>query len=82
MSDAPDIAQKASYPVEVCAGKSYFWCACGRSARQPFCDGSHKDTAFSPVKYTAKADGKVFFCGCKHSGKKPLCDGTHSKLPG
>lgn len=81
MSDAPTIAQKAPYPVEVTAGKTYFWCACGRSQNQPFCDGSHKDTGFAPVKYTAKADKKVFFCGCKHTGNAPLCDGTHSKLP-
>ncbi|UWQ59507.1 CDGSH iron-sulfur domain-containing protein [Leisingera caerulea] len=80
MTDTPEIAQKAPFPVEVTEGKTYFWCACGKSSRQPFCDGSHKDTAFEPVKYKAEKDGKVFFCGCKHSGKKPLCDGTHSKL--
>lgn len=80
MSDAPNIAQKAPFPVEVEAGKTYFWCACGKSSRQPFCDGSHKDTSFSPVKFTAEEPKKVFFCGCKHSGKRPLCDGTHSKL--
>lgn len=80
MSDAPVIAQKAPFPVEVEAGKSYFWCACGRSSRQPFCDGSHKDTGFSPVKFTAEEAGKVFFCGCKHTGNGPRCDGTHNKL--
>ncbi|WP_349359319.1 CDGSH iron-sulfur domain-containing protein [Stappia sp.] len=76
----PTIAQKAPYPVEVEAGKTYFWCACGRSQKQPFCDGSHAGTDFAPVKYTAEADRKVFFCGCKMSGKTPVCDGTHSKL--
>ena len=76
----PEIAQKAPYPVEVEAGKTYFWCACGQSSKQPFCDGSHKGSEFVPVKYTAEADKKVFFCGCKHSGKAPLCDGSHSKL--
>ncbi len=80
MSDKPVIAQKAPYPVEVEAGKNYFWCACGRSKKQPFCDGSHKGTGFSPVKYTAETSKKVFFCGCKHTGNPPLCDGTHSKL--
>lgn len=80
MSDAPIIAQKAPFPVEVEEGKSYFWCACGKSAKQPFCDGSHKGTEFNPVKYTADASKKVFFCGCKHSAKEPLCDGSHSKL--
>ncbi|UWQ42460.1 CDGSH iron-sulfur domain-containing protein [Leisingera aquaemixtae] len=80
MTDTPEIAQKVPFPVEVTEGKTYFWCACGKSSRQPFCDGSHKDTGFEPVKYQAEKDGKVLFCGCKHSGKKPLCDGTHSKL--
>ncbi|MEQ3707973.1 MAG: CDGSH iron-sulfur domain-containing protein [Tateyamaria sp.] len=76
----PKIAQKAPYPVDVEAGKSYFWCACGQSANQPFCDGSHKDTGINPQKYTAEESKKVFFCGCKASENKPLCDGSHSKL--
>lgn len=76
----PVIAQKAPYPVEVEAGKSYFWCACGRSAKQPFCDGSHKGTGIAPVKTQAEKDGKLFFCGCKASAKAPLCDGSHSRL--
>jgi CDGSH-type Zn-finger protein len=80
MSEDPVIAQKAPFPVEVTAGKTYFWCACGRSAKQPFCDGSHKDTGLSPVKWTAETDGKAFFCGCKASDKAPLCDGTHNRL--
>jgi len=80
MSDTPEIAQKAPFPVEVEAGKSYFWCACGRSASQPFCDGSHKDTGFTPVKYTAEASKRVFFCGCKQTGNIPVCDGSHAGL--
>ncbi len=80
MSDAPIIAKKGSYAVEVTEGKNYFWCACGKSSKQPFCDGSHSGSDFSPIKYTAEKDGKVFFCGCKHSAKAPLCDGTHYKL--
>ena len=80
MTDTPIVAQKAPYPVEVEAGKSYFWCSCGRSSRQPFCDGSHKDTGFSPEKFTAEIDGKVFFCGCKQTGNSPRCDGAHNKL--
>ncbi|WP_170383563.1 CDGSH iron-sulfur domain-containing protein [Ruegeria atlantica] len=80
MTDSPTIAQKAPFPVEVTEGKTYFWCACGQSKRQPYCDGSHKDTGFEPIKYTADSSKKVFFCGCKHSSKKPLCDGSHSKL--
>lgn len=80
MAEEPIIAQKGSFPVEVEVGKSYFWCACGRSKNQPFCDSSHKGTGISPVKYTAEATRKVFFCGCKHSAKAPLCDGTHKTL--
>ena len=76
----PIIAQKAPFPVEVEAGKTYFWCACGKSANQPFCDGSHKETGISPQKFTAESDGRVFFCGCKHSAKAPMCDGSHAKL--
>ena len=80
MSDAPIIAQKAPYPTEVEAGKTYFWCACGRSQKQPFCDGSHKGTDITPTKYIAEKDGKVWFCGCKASAKAPLCDGAHKAL--
>ena len=76
----PRIAQKGPYPVEVQVGKKYFWCACGKSANQPFCDGSHKDTTFTPVMYQAEKDRTLYFCGCKHTAGVPLCDGTHAKL--
>ena len=76
----PNIAQKAPYAVDVEAGRDYFWCACGRSANQPFCDGSHKVTTFTPVKFTAERTTKVFFCGCKRSSNAPVCDGTHNTL--
>lgn len=75
-----NIAQKAPYPVAVEAGKSYFWCACGKSAQQPFCDGSHKGSGFSPVKFEATESKTVYFCGCKQSGHTPMCDGSHQKL--
>lgn len=81
MSDKqPVIAQKSPFPVAVEAGKSYWWCSCGKSATQPFCDGSHKGSEFSPVEHKAKETGTVYFCGCKHSSKGALCDGTHQKL--
>ena len=80
MTETPIIAQKAPFAVDVEEGKRYFWCACGKSQTQPFCDGSHKGTGFTRVKYEAEAAGKVFFCGCKHTEKSPLCDGTHGKL--
>lgn len=76
----PESPQNAPYPVEVEEGKSYFWCSCGKSSKQPFCDGSHKGSEFTPVKYEAEKSGKVFFCGCKASGNSPLCDGSHKNL--
>ena len=76
----PKIAQKAPYGVELEAGKSYYWCACGQSGRQPFCDGSHKTTEFKPLVFSAKETGKAYLCGCKHTKNPPFCDGTHSKL--
>jgi len=77
---SPTIAQRAPYAVQVESGKSYFWCACGKSAKQPFCDGSHKGGEFSPVKFEATESKTVYFCGCKHTHKAPLCDGSHQKL--
>ena len=81
MSDTqPVIAQKAPYKVPVEAGKSYWWCACGKSATQPFCDGSHKGSGFSPLQFTAPESKKVFFCTCKRTATMPLCDGSHKNL--
>ena len=81
MSEQPAIGGKAPIPVQVTADEEYWWCACGRSASQPFCDGSHKGSTFSPMKYTADKAGRVFFCTCKRTSKQPLCDGTHKTLP-
>ena len=80
MSDAPIIAQKAPYPVEMESGKSYFWCACGQSKTQPFCDGSHKGTSFVPTKVTAEQSKTAYLCGCKHSKNGAFCDGSHKAL--
>ena len=80
MTETPIIAQKAPFKVDVQSGKTYFWCSCGKSANQPFCDGSHKDTGMTPVKYQSDKDGAVFFCGCKHTSKGVMCDGSHAKL--
>jgi CDGSH-type Zn-finger protein len=74
------IAQKGPYPVEVEAGKSYFSCACGLSASQPFCDGSHAGSGFAPVKFDAAETKTVYFCGCKRTEDRPFCDGSHSGL--
>ncbi len=74
------IARTTPYSVLVEAGKNYLWCACGRSENQPFCDGSHKGTGITPVKFTAEKKEWVWFCGCKQTGSPPLCDGTHKTL--
>jgi len=74
------IFEKKAMPVEVEAGKTYYWCACGLSKNQPFCDGSHKGTGISPIRYEANRTQKVYFCGCKNSINRPLCDGTHAKM--
>lgn len=77
----PVVAQKAPYGVDVEEGKTYFWCACGKSANQPFCDGSHQDTGFLPMKFEAAETKKVFFCGCKQTKSPVMCDGSHNALP-
>ena len=79
--EMPAIGGHAPVTIEVEAGKTYWWCACGLSKRQPFCDGSHKVTSFTPVAFKPETSEKVWFCACKRSGKKPMCDGTHKTLP-
>jgi CDGSH-type Zn-finger protein/mannose-6-phosphate isomerase-like protein (cupin superfamily) len=78
----PEIARRKGFYFELKAGERYFWCSCGRSKRQPFCDGSHAGTGFSPVAWKAERDEEVIFCGCKHTRDAPFCDGSHSNLPG
>lgn len=76
----PLIAAKTPAMVDLEAGKDYFWCACGRSKNQPFCDGSHAGTGLSPVKFTADKTGKAALCRCKGTANQPFCDGTHAQL--
>lgn len=76
----PKIAQKAPYVVELEAGKTYHWCACGQSKNQPFCDGSHRGGEFVPVAFAPKESGNQYLCGCKQSKNAPYCDGTHKKI--
>ena len=79
MSD-PVVAQKSPFVLKVEAG-TYYWCSCGRSKTQPFCDGSHQGTGLSPVKQEVATAKTVAWCGCKHSHTGCFCDGSHAKLP-
>lgn len=76
----PIVAQKGPFAVDVNAGRKYFWCACGRSRKQPFCDGSHAGTGIQPVPYQATEDRTIWFCGCKGTADRPFCDGTHNRI--
>jgi pyruvate oxidase len=76
----PYIADTQPQAIEMKAGETVWWCSCGRSKSQPFCDGSHQGTEFSPLEYTAEKDGKVFFCQCKRSQNPPVCDGSHKQI--
>jgi len=80
MSEEAVVARKGPFGVVVEKGKTYWWCACGLSKSQPFCDGSHKETDFEPVKYIAEDDEMVAFCGCKRSRHIPHCDDTHISI--
>jgi CDGSH iron-sulfur domain-containing protein 3 len=80
MSEQPVIGGRTPAPVEVKAGEEYWWCACGKSANQPLCDGSHAGTGFSPMQFVAPESKRVFFCTCKQSKNSPLCDGSHKNL--
>lgn len=79
MSEAV-IAKKEPFAVKVEAGKKYAWCACGLSSSQPLCDGTHKETAFTPIVFAAEKSETLYFCGCKRTGGAPMCDGTHKTL--
>ncbi len=76
----PAPAQPTPYFIDVVEGRTYTWCACGRSRNQPFCDNSHAGTGITPVTYTAPRSRRVLFCGCKASKKAPICDGSHNNL--
>ena len=71
-------AGEGAIAIDVEQGKSYYWCSCGKSSKQPFCDGSHKDTGFKPLSYKADQSKKVFFCTCKLTNDQPMCDGSHN----
>lgn len=78
--EKPEISQKSPIAVDVKKGEIYYWCSCGKSGKQPFCDGSHKGTSFKPLAFTAEIDETVYLCACKHTKNPPFCDGTHNSL--
>ncbi len=75
------VAENKPIGVELKAGETYYWCRCGRSKNQPFCDGSHKVTKIKPMKFTAEEDGKAWLCQCKQTLNQPYCDGHHKQVP-
>ncbi|PAT01971.1 iron-binding protein [Candidatus Izimaplasma bacterium ZiA1] len=75
-----EVYKKAPIGVELEAGKTYYWCACGKSSNQPFCDGSHKGTEFQPKAFEVKETSKQYLCQCKQTNNPPYCDGTHRNL--
>ncbi|MBB4285428.1 CDGSH iron-sulfur domain-containing protein [Roseospira goensis] len=81
MTDTEPTPPRHPFEVTLKAGQRYLWCACGRSATQPFCDGAHKGSGLAPRRFTAEADETVFLCGCKQTADPPFCDGTHTTLP-
>ena len=74
------IAKRLPYKVDLVAGETVYWCSCGVSKNQPFCDGSHQGTDHEPVAFTADESGPAFLCGCKHTQNEPMCDGSHGTL--
>ncbi|MFK5921056.1 MAG: glutamate synthase-related protein [Verrucomicrobiota bacterium] len=77
----PTIAANKPIPVELKAGQEYYYCTCGKSANQPFCDGSHKGTDFVPKAFVAEEDGDAYLCQCKQTANAPFCDGSHANVP-
>lgn len=75
-----NIAAKEPIPVELEAGKTYAWCTCGNSTKQPFCDGSHKETDFAPLVFTAEESKTAYLCTCKQTDNPGFCDGSHKTL--
>ncbi|MEQ1711721.1 MAG: CDGSH iron-sulfur domain-containing protein [Hyphomicrobium sp.] len=80
MADDPVVAQKGPFQVELKEGQAYFYCRCGKSKKQPFCDGAHKGSGLEPMRFVAPSTGTFNICGCKNTGDEPFCDGSHNML--
>ena len=78
--EKPKIADTKPTGIEIKSGEEYYWCACGQSKNQPFCDGSHRGTEFTPLHFVADETKTAYLCMCKHSKNSPYCDGTHKDL--
>ena len=78
--DEAHIAARAPKKVPLHGGQDYWFCTCGHSADQPFCDGAHKGKGFAPLKFTAEKDGEAWLCQCKRTKRSPFCDGTHKTI--
>jgi len=77
--EKPQIIDK--FPAKLTLDKgNYFWCQCAKSAKNPFCDGSHRETSFKPVKFIVEQKQEIYLCSCKQTSKAPFCDGTHNTL--
>ena len=80
VAEEPIVAQPGPYQVELEEGKAYFYCRCGRSKKQPFCDGAHQGTGIDPLRFVAESSGTFNLCGCKDTDDEPFCDGSHNIL--
>lgn len=80
MAQDPISAQKGPYQIELTEGETYWYCRCGRSKTQPFCDGTHEGTGIEPLEFVAPSTGTFNICGCKATDDEPWCDGTHNMI--
>ena len=76
----PESPQLSPYGIDLEVGKSVWWCACGKSSKQPLCDGSHKGSGFSPLEVKVQKSRQYWLCGCKKTATPPFCDGSHKTL--